>query len=353
MRLRPSLARRATDAAMHPWRSRVFIKPAASAERMLLNRLGLLATLVGAVLAVFWWDRDGLKDQIDGHISFSDVVYFTAVTVTTVGYGDIVPVSDRARTLDALFVTPARLVIWLLFLGTAYELVLQRWLENRRMARLQHSLHRHLVICGYGHTGRSAAHEARARGTPAGQILVLDRDESALHQAADDGFIGLQGDSTREQDLGDAGIQRAAAVLICLGRDDAAVLTVLTVRQLSSGVRVICSVGEQENVKLMRQAGSDAIVTPSIVAGHLMADSLQSTHIADYASDLMSAAGDVRLLERPARAEEIGRPLRELAPALGVRIYRDGVGIGFWEGEKARVQAGDLLLVIEPDGKKA
>lgn len=334
---------------MQPWRSRVYARPSASAERMLLHRLLLLVALVCAVLAVFWFDRGGLRDQIDGHLSFVDVLYFTAVTITTVGYGDIVPVSERARALDALFVTPTRLVIWLLFLGTAYELVLQRWLENRRMARLQRSLHRHLVICGYGHSGRSAAHESLARGTPAAQIIIIDRDESALRQAADDGFVGLRGDSTREQDLCDAGVQRAAAVLVCLGRDDAAILTVLTVRQLSADVRVICSVAEQENVKLVRQAGADAVVTPSVVGGHLMADSLQSTHIADYVSDLMCAAGNVRLNERPARGDEIGRPLRELAPGLGVHIYRGGAGIGFWEGERARVQPGDVLLMIEPD----
>ena len=88
----------------------------------------------------FWFDRDGLKDQIDGHISFSDILYFGMITVTTVGYGDIVPVSDRARLIDAVIVTPARLFIWLLFVGTAYELLLQKWIEDLRMKRLRDDL---------------------------------------------------------------------------------------------------------------------------------------------------------------------------------------------------------------------
>ncbi len=114
---------------------RIFIEASGSPERILLNRCLILLVLVAMILAIFWYDRDGLRDQIDGEISFHDVAYFTAVTISTVGYGDIVPVSDRARMKDTLLVTPLRLIIWLIFLGTAYELVLQRWLEARRMKK--------------------------------------------------------------------------------------------------------------------------------------------------------------------------------------------------------------------------
>ena len=89
------------------------------------------------VIAVFWFDRDGLRDHADGSISFTDVVYFTMVSVTTVGYGDIVPVTRQARLVDAMLVTPIRLFIWLIFIGTAHQLVLQRLIEEFRMRRLQ------------------------------------------------------------------------------------------------------------------------------------------------------------------------------------------------------------------------
>jgi voltage-gated potassium channel len=327
--------------------SRLFMKRRHTPERVLLRRILLLLTIVAVILGLFWFDRGGLKDQIDGHISFTDVAYFTAVTVTTVGYGDIVPVSDRARIIDTVLVTPLRLVIWFIFLGTAYELVLQRWLETRRMMRLQKTLSDHIIVCGYGHSGQSAAREAAARGTPAGQILVIDREPARLELAAAEDFIGLLGDPTREQDLIDAGLARAKAVLICLGRDDAAVLTVLTVRQLNAKLRVVCTVAESENIKLIRQAGADSIVAPSIVGGYLLADSIESPHIADYVSDLMSFHGPVRLSERAARSEEVGRPMRELPGGIAVRLHRQGEEIGFWEGPRAVVQAGDRLLVIE------
>lgn len=328
---------------------RLYIKQKRTPERVLVQRLVLLLVLVLLIFSVFWMERDGLRDHHDGKVSLSDVAYFTAITVTTVGYGDIVPISDHARLMDAVLVTPLRVLIWLVFLGTAYELVLQRWLEARRMSRMQKQLNQHLVICGYGHSGRAAAQESVARGFLPEQVVIMDRDARQLEQAASAGFIGLLGDPTREGDLADAGVERARAVLVCLGRDDAAVLAVLTVRQLNARVRIVCNVAEAENVKLIRQAGADAIVAPSLVGGFLMADSVDTSHIADYVSDLMQSAGRVRLRQRQAAPAEVGRTLRSIEPELAVRLIRGQDRIGFWEGDRARIQAGDVLLVIEAE----
>ena len=317
-------------------------------ERVLLHRVLLLTGLLLAVLWLFWVDRDGLKDQIDGEVSFSDVVYFTAVTVTTVGYGDIVPVSDRARLVDAVLVTPLRLVIWLVFMGTAYELVVQKWLQERRMKRLEKALNNHVIVCGYGHGGSSCASELIARGRPAHEIVVIDRNPEDLDQAVAAGHIGLLGDAAREQCLMDAGVDRAECVMVCLGRDDTAVLTVLTARKLNPTVRIVSMVAETENVALIQQAGAQSTISPSQVGGYLMADSLNTSWTADYLQDLMSATGRVKLIERGPRPEELGRLMRELTPGLVVRLHRDGRFIGFWDGEATRIAPGDLLIEIVP-----
>ncbi len=327
--------------------SRIYVKSGRSAEQILISRLVMLASMILMILAIFWFDRSGLRDQLDGEISFSDVVYFTAVTVTTVGYGDIIPVTDRARLIDGLLVTPLRLLIWLVFLGTAYELVLQRWLENRRMTKMQKNLDGHLLICGYGHSGHSASREAVARGTPEKQIVVIDRDSDRLKLAADEGHIGFLADATLEEDLESVSIHRARAVLVCVGRDDAAVLSVLTIRQLDPVVRIIACVGEAQNIKLVRQAGANAVVAPSMVGGYLMADSVQSSHISDYISDLMCSGGRVQLQERKAKDGEIGKSMRAIGPGIVVRLIRGDKAIGFWEGKESIVQKGDTLLVIE------
>src|SRR3546814_10218979 len=87
----------------------------------LLLRATIVLALIGTAIAIHWFDRGGLVDQVDGHISFGDVLYFTMITITTVGYGDIVPVTPRARMFDTIAVTPIRLFVWLIFLGTAYD----------------------------------------------------------------------------------------------------------------------------------------------------------------------------------------------------------------------------------------
>ena len=87
-----------------------------------------------AVTALQWLDRDGLRDNVhpDRPIGFIDVLYFTVVSLTTVGYGDITPVTDNARLINAVVMTPIRIFLWVLFLGTAYELTVLRLRWRRR-----------------------------------------------------------------------------------------------------------------------------------------------------------------------------------------------------------------------------
>lgn len=327
---------------------RLYLRTHHSPARTLAIRVAVLAGVLLLLVAVLWWDRDGLHDHLDGHVSFGDVLYFTAVSVTTVGYGDIVPVSGRARLIDATFVTPVRLFVWLMFLGTAYQLLLQKWIERWRMKRMHEGLSDHVVVCGFGHSGQSAGRELSSRGI---KVMVMDRDEAAVQAAADAGYIGLLSDPTRQADLRAAAVTKAAAVLLCLGRDDSAVLAVLTIRNLCPHVRIVAQVRDFENLQIIRQAGADATVLPSQVGGYLMADAMRTNYINDYVTDMLTSSGRVRLHERPARAEEVGRRMRDIEPDLVLRLYRDGAPVGFWEGPTTVIREHDTLLVIAPTDK--
>jgi voltage-gated potassium channel len=127
--------------------------------RTLLVRAGLAMGLLVTAFCLLWFDRGGLRDNIDGHLSFADVLYFTMITVTTVGYGDIVPVSERARLVDAFFLTPIRLFIWLIFLGTAVDLVFKRSWELWLMKKIQNNVWVILVVAGLGRTVRNVARQ--------------------------------------------------------------------------------------------------------------------------------------------------------------------------------------------------
>ena len=315
--------------------------------RLLVKRIGLLLALVALVLAMLWVERDGLKDQHDGQMSFTDVLYFATVTITTVGYGDIVPITPRARLLDALVVTPARVIIWLLFLGTAYQLVVRQYMEGYRMAKVQAALKDHTLICGFGYTGWSAAKELLAKGVTPERIVVIDTNEDRIRAALELGLFAFRADATQEATLKDAMIQRARAVIISAGRDDSNALILLTARHLNPTVDILVSAVEQENVKLFRQGGATGIISPSTFGGYLLAAAVGHPHFTEYVQDLLTAGGPVTLVERQPKPEEIGQSAAALKPDILLRLYRQGQVYDFWDlQESHKIEAGDTLLLL-------
>ena len=311
-------------------------------------RITLVVGLLAFAILVHWLERDGLKDQLDGHVSFADAVYFTMISITTTGYGDIVPVSTHTRMFDALVVTPIRIFFVLIFVGTAYTFVLRRSWEKWRMERLQQNLGGHIVIAGFGTSGSEAVDELLARGTPSGNIIVVDTDEEALERAESLGCMVLHADATRDKVLSAVQIGRAAAMIISAGSDDTSILITLTARHLAPDLKISIAVRNEDNELLARQAGATTVINPVSFAGLLLAGSTHGAHIAGYLADLASSNGRVQLSERPVRPEEHGKPLSAIARGLGVRVYRNERPHGFWEPEAKALMAGDIIVEILP-----
>lgn len=304
--------------------------------------LALLALAVG----VHWIERDGLKDTADGHVSFLDILYFTSISVTTTGYGDIVPVSTSARMFDAFIVTPIRVFVVLLFLGTAYNFVLKRTWDKWRMAVIQKTLSGHIIVAGYGTTGSETVDELIARGRDRGSIVVIDTRQDNIDRAKACGCTVLLGDATRDQVLNDVRITQAESMIVCAGRDDTSILITLTARHLAPALPISVIVRNEDNELPARAAGATTVVNPVSFAGLLLAGSCQGEHLSDYLMDLASIHGRVQLKERQVRPDEIGKPLSALATGLGVRIYRDGQPYSFAEPETRALLASDTILEI-------
>ncbi|HEX8056290.1 MAG TPA: NAD-binding protein [Novosphingobium sp.] len=313
-----------------------------------LLRLSAAFFLVFIVIMVHWADRTGLKDNYDNHVSFLDVVYFTMISITTTGFGDIAPVSDRARLVEAVIVTPIRLMVIYIFVGTAYNFIIKRSWEKWRMARIQERLTDHIVALGFGISGAQAVQELIDRGTDPACIVVLDKDAERLKEAEALGCNVIEGDATRDELLIAVRIDKARSVLVSAGRDDTSILIVLTARHLAPKVPISAVVRADDNELLARQAGADNVINPVRFTGLLLAGSAQGSHIADYLSDLASVSGRVQLVERVASPEEVGRPLDQCGNGKALRIYRNGAAIGFWEAGAKQVQAGDVIVEIIP-----
>ena len=317
-------------------------------------RISLALSLISFVILIHWWDRDGLVDNLDGHVSFLDVIYFTMISITTTGFGDIAPISDKARLVEALIVTPVRFAVLFIFVGTAYNFIIKRSWENWRMASIQEKLTDHVVVLGFGISGAEAVSELIERGTDPECIVVMDTSEERLEQAELMGCNVIEADATRDENLQAVRITEAQTILVSAGRDDSSILIVLTVRHLAPNVPISVVVRAADNELLARQAGADNVINPVRFTGLLLAGSARGAHISEYMSDLASVTGRVQLVEREVMPEEIGRPLSDLASGgRGLRIYRNGTARGFWEPETDSLQTGDVIVEILPSGEAA
>lgn len=340
--------------ARMPWQPvharTLFSRPAVSPQRLLVRRIYMVLALCLLAFTILYVDRDGLRDaskQPNELMNLVDVIYFTMVTVATVGYGDIVPVTARARLVDALLIMPIRVIIWFIFLGTTYQLVIQRIVEEYRMKRLQRNLRDHILVCGYGLSGSIAVRELLESGTDAHRIVVIDTNEAVLEAATGVGVTGLLGDPSREDILRQAQVSEAHAVIVAVSDDPTAILVTLSVRSFAPKVKIVVRVQEHVFQRQVRQAGADVIVSSTKIGGLLLADAVESQYVVPFVSDMLSARGRVTLLERLALPGEVGQMTNEVEGAIVVGLARAGKVMEFYDDPHVVIEAGDTLVLIQ------
>src|SRR5262245_51262510 len=192
-----------------------------------------------------------------------DAVYYTTVTLSTTGYGDITPVTTSARLANAFIITPLRIAFLVLLIGTTLEVLATQGREMFRVARWRKKMDEHVVVVGYGTKGRSAVQTLVSNGIDRESIVVVDPSSTALGEAHADGVAVVTGDATRREVLRRAGVGAAKQVIITTDRDDSTVLSTLNARQLNPDAYIVAAVREADNVQLVRQSGADAVVTSS------------------------------------------------------------------------------------------
>ena len=206
----------------------------------------------------------------------------------------------------------------------------------------------HIVVAGFGTSGSEAVDELIARGARASEIVVIDGEAEPLERAEALGCAILQADATRDQTLAAVHIDRARAMIVSAGSDDTSILITLTARHLAPKLTISVAVRNEDNERLARQAGASTVINPVSFAGLLLAGSTHGAHIADYIADLASDSGRVQLHEREVTPKECGKPLSAIARGLGVRVYREGKPIGYWEPDSRELRAGDRIIEIVP-----
>jgi voltage-gated potassium channel len=279
--------------------------------RTMMRRLALALATLATMSVTVLLDRGGYHDERDGVVSVLDAGYYAGVSLSTTGYGDIVPVSDTARLVNLVIITPLRVFFLALLVGTTFEVLTRLTRRQWQIGRWRSQLQGHTVVIGYGNKGRAAV-KALSEGADTPQkFVVIDTSPTTAQEATDNGHAAVVGDATRALILRRAGVGKAARIIVAADRDDTAALVTLSVRQLNPDAVIAVAVRASENVALLRRSGATTVVTSSEAAGRLLGLSAQSPAAGDVIGDLLVQGNGLHLIDRPVRQEEIGSSAAE------------------------------------------
>ncbi|SDT69887.1 TrkA family potassium uptake protein [Jiangella sp. DSM 45060] len=315
--------------------------------RLLTKRVIIAVGVLVLTALLVYLDREGYTDNSDGSVDLLDAFYYTTVSLSTTGYGDITPTSDSARLVNIVLITPLRVLFLIVLIGTTLETLTTRSREQVRLNRWRKKLRDHTVVIGYGVKGRSAVATMLANGMSTDTLVVVDPDPAAIAEANEQGLVAVMGDATRTEVLRRAGVPAASRIVITTARDDASVLATLTCRQLNQTANIVVSVREADNLALVRQGGANEVVTSSDAVGRILGLATVSPALGHVLEDLTTSGVGLEVAERLVSPREEGKQPRQVAD-LVVAVVRDGDELPFHSPAIGHLVRGDRLIVIRP-----
>lgn len=315
--------------------------PLISPVRLIARRFGYALVLILLVALIVYFDKGGYSE----HLTFIDALYYSAVSLSTTGYGDITPVTQGSRLLNIIIITPLRLTFVILLVGTTLSVLTEESRRAWKIQRWRKRMRNHTVVIGYGTKGRSAVSALLADGVSPKEIVVVDTDPVALETANTAGLVTVNGSATKSEVLKLAGVPKAKAVVVAPNIDDTAVLVTLSVRELAPSAWVVASVRESENQHLLEQSGADSVVISSETAGRMLGLATVTPSVVEMMEDLLSPDEGFSVAERPVGEDEVGANPRHLADIV-LGVVRSGELYRIDSPEAETVEPGDRLLYI-------
>ncbi len=220
------------------------------------------------------------------HFTLLDAIYMTVITITTVGFGEIQPLSSTGRIFTMFLILFGFGSIGFLVAAFTEALVEKASSPNLRKKIMQNrinQLRKHSIICGFGRVGIAAAEHFQKVGAP---FVVLESGKEQIALLQKQKYTYLEGDATKEEVLLAAGIKHATALMALLNADPENLFTVLTARELNPTLHIIARTETTSSESRMLRAGADSIISPYASAGRRVADRiLQATKGATSRSD--------------------------------------------------------------------
>lgn len=257
--------------------------------RRLLTALLLLGALVAVgTVGLMWIER----------ADWVTALYMTIITISTVGYGEIEPLSTEGRVF-VIFVVIAAVGVTIYATSVVTQILvsgeLREQLDRRRERQMIEKLANHIIVCGYGRVGRNVAHELRAEKIP---FVVIDPDVKKIEHLRAAGDLAIQGNAANEAMLQEAGIARARGLVAAVNADAENVFIVLTARGMQPNLFIVARANfEQSEPKLLR-AGANRVLSPYRIAGRRMVTMIARPEVADFLDEVAHVGSEELLLEQ-------------------------------------------------------
>jgi voltage-gated potassium channel len=317
----------------------------------LLKRLLLIAGLLTTAILI---GTVGFV-VVEGWPAF-DSFYMTLMTLTTVGYGEVHPLSYRGRVFASflMLVGVTTVFVSIAIIGdTLLRLELTDYFGRRRRDRMLRDISGHYVVCGAGRVGRSVIHELlRSEAT----VVLIDNRVERARWATDKGVITLVGDATKDEVLRQAHIETAKGLVAAISSDAENVYVALSARVLNPKLVISARATDEQAEEKLRRAGATTVFTPYSFIGHRLAQSMLRPHVASFLdvasafrkSDLELEIEQVQIDSSSALVAKTLEQLR-LGSQYGVIVlavqHKSGV-MQFNPPADLRIEAGDVLIAM-------
>ncbi|MDM8536091.1 potassium channel protein [Desulfobacterales bacterium HSG17] len=288
------------------------------------------------------------------HMSLFDALYMTIITISSVGFSEIHPLSPSGRALTMLIICASISIggySLAVIVRGFIEGELQKTFEKKKMEKQIQKLKNHFIICGFGRIGRIICKELKEDDI---DFVVIEQDASAIEQVEKLKYLYLQMDATTEEALTKAGIMNAKGLVTAVRSDANNVFITLTAKGIHPDIYVLSRTSDIKNEDKLKRAGANRVVSPYFIGGRRMAQELKRPAVVDFI-DIATRGNKLGLIMEEATIKPgsnlIGKNLIEshLRKDFGVII----VGIKKTSGEMVfnpmpyeTLDAGDILVVL-------
>ncbi|OYT55469.1 MAG: potassium channel protein [Candidatus Hecatellales archaeon ex4484_218] len=227
------------------------------------------------------------------NLTLLDAFYFTVVTISTVGYGEIYPTTPASKIFTSVIILVG-IGALALALETATEEILKRSVkEIVGKPEIRKPLENHYIVCGYGDIGEVVVEELKRSGEP---FVVIEKNEEVIRELAEKKIPVIQGDALKEETLKEAGILKAKGIAATFERDVDNLFLVITAKSLKPDIYVVARANHAETIDKMYKVGADSVISPELEGGRMIAKALIRPFILDLL-DRITLTKDMDILQ--------------------------------------------------------